>query len=88
LPLNALITLNVSSLSKGGITLRLDKNKQGRYDNIVWRSFSAGRSAAIISISSEGCTGAKITLAKRTNKITLDSLQISELKIHTHGKPI
>ena len=88
LPLNALITLEINAQSKGGLTLRLDHNNQGSYDNIVWRSFPAGKSLVIFSINTNNCTGAKITLAKQTNHITLDNLQISELKMHQHGKPI
>ena len=88
LPLNALITLEINAQSKGALTLRLDHNNQGSYDNIVWRSFPAGKSTVTFSINTNNCTGAKITLAKQTNHITLDNLQISELKIHQHGKPI
>ena len=88
LPVNAIVVMNVSSPSAGGLYLRLDQNHQGRYDNINWQSFSAGVSQLVFSVDSQDCTGAKITLAKNTYHLTLNSVQISELRVHRYGKPI
>ena len=88
LPINALITFSTTSNTSGGMYLRLDRQHQKTYDHIVWQGFPAGTSSVTFSLSTNDCTGAKITLSKQTNKLTLSDLRISELKIHQHGKPI
>ncbi|MBL4673526.1 MAG: hypothetical protein JKX81_14800 [Arenicella sp.] len=88
LPLNALITMNVQSTTNGGFNVHIDRLNQGSYDSVYWRSVSAGKSIAIFSVNSQNCSGVKISLSRSTYQLTLESLDISELRIHQHGKPL
>lgn len=88
LPLNALITMNVKSLTSGGFSVHIDRLNQGSYNSIYWRRVPAGESVAIFSVNSHNCSGVKISLSRSTYQLTLESLDISELRIHQHGKPL
>jgi 4-amino-4-deoxy-L-arabinose transferase-like glycosyltransferase len=88
LPLNALITMNVLSMTNGGFSLHIDRLNQGSYDSVYWRSVPAGESVAIFSVNSQNCSGVKISLSRSMYQLTLESLDISELRIHQHGKPL
>lgn len=88
LPLNALITMNVQSVTKGGLNLHIDRHNQSSYDSVYWRSLPIGKSIAIFTINSKNCSGVRISLSPNTFQLTLDKLEISEMKIHQYGKPI
>jgi len=88
LPLNALVTMKVNSLSNGGINLHIDRFDQGKFENVYWRNVPAGLSTAAFVIDSRNCAGAKISFSRNTYKITMTELEISELKIHRYGKPL
>jgi len=88
LPLNALISVSLSSPTKGGLYLRIDRDNQETYDSLYWRSFPAGKSTGIFSINSQNCSGAKITLARKAHRVVLENLQVSDLRIHQYGKPL
>jgi len=88
LPLNALITMNVKSATNGGFNLHIDRLNQGSYDSVYWRRVPAGESIVIFSVNSHNCSGVKISLSRSTYQLTLESLDISELRIHQHGKPL
>ncbi len=88
LPLNALITMQVDSVSSGGINLHIDRFAQGKFENVYWRSVPVGLSMAAFVIDSRNCVGAKISFSRNTYKVTITELEISELKIHRYGKPL
>ena len=88
LPLNSLITMTANSLTKGGFSFHLDQAKRNTYESVYWRSVPAGQSTAVFSINAENCSGVKISLSRNTYRLSLQDLEISELKIHQHGKPL
>lgn len=88
LPLNALVIVDIYSPLSGSFDLRIDRNHNQLASNIIWQAFSAGNSTAILSVNSQNCTGAKISLSKNTHQLILSNLRITELKIHEYGKPI
>ena len=88
LPLNALIIADVFTPTNGGFDLRIQRQENQRFKDIIWHPLTIGNSTAVLSVNSKNCTGAKISLSKNTHQLTLKNLQIRELKIHEHGKPI
>ena len=88
LPLNALIIADVFTPKNGGFDLRIQRQENQRFKDIIWHPLTIGNSTAVLSVNSKNCTGAKISLSKNTHQLTLKNLQIRELKIHEHGKPI
>ena len=88
LPLNGLLSFQVSSPSKGGLHLRIDRSNQGSYRHIVWQGFPAGQSFVVIPVKSDRCSGVKLTLADGAYQLTLSHWQIRDLRIHEHGYPL
>lgn len=88
LPLNALIIADVFTPTNGGFDLRIQRQENQRFKDIIWHPLTIGNSTAVLSVNSKNCTGVKISLSKNTHQLTLKNLQIRELKIHEHGKPI
>lgn len=88
LPINALITMTVHSITKGGFNLHLDRYKRNTYESVYWRGVPSGQSSAVFSINSDSCSGIKISLSRTTYRLTIQDLEISELKIHQYGKPL
>ena len=88
LPLNALVIIDVFTPTKGGFDLRVQRQENQQFKDIIWHPLTIGSSTAVLSVNSKNCTGVKISLSKNTHQLTLKNLQIRELKIHEHGKPI
>lgn len=88
LPINALISLEVSSGSVGSLTFRFNSENSRVFDDVYWQSFTAGTSWVNFSLSKTHCGDAKLSLGKNTHLITIHSLKIAELKVHKYGKPI
>ncbi len=87
LAINSVLMLDITSISPGAIGLAvIDENQTVLDQN--WQAIQAGKNTVLLSANKQGCARVRFYLGKQTQKVSLTSMHIYELRTHGFGEPI